>query len=1053
MAAELRRTHPEIGVVVLSQYAEPSYGLALLDGGSDRRAYLLKERVQHGGQLVTAIETVADGGSVMDAKVVESADQRALARRGSPLGELTPRELEILAFVARGHSNQAIADELVLTKRAVEKHINAIFLKLDLTEALDVSRRVKAALIYLAETDGLGVMRTPPGDAGVPVCGAGAPRGRVGRDGVLRSRGSPSVRGCAPLRLVAAWLASALGLLLAAGDRAGRRDARLRAAPSLVAALVAVLNAVLPPVIAALRLPFTVAIGFLLVLALDAAMLLIAADIAPEQLQVDGFWAALAVAIVAAAISMAIGVLVGIDDDDGYTLRVARRVARRAGQPIATDGPGILFLEIDGLALPVLRRAIRDGTTPNMARWLAEGTHRLVEWETDLSSQTGASQAGILLGDNDDIPAFRWVDKATGPLVTCSNPDDCAAIERDRVEHARACSPTAGRAAGTCSPAGPTRRSSPSAGCPTRSRRTPATARSWPTARTSRARWCSFLWELYLELVAAARQRRRDVRPRGHRGGSYPLLRAGMCVFVRDLIVFSVLQDMFRGVPAVYATFASYDEVAHHSGLERPDTLEALRKLDQRFGMIERARRYAPRPYEIVVLSDHGQTQGATFLQRNGYGLDELVRALALAGPRRGRRRRRRERQRRQPGARRGDRPRRTPATASEHGRARRHRARLGQPRPRLPDGEPAAAHARGDRRAAPGADPGALRAPARRLRARALRRGRADRDRRAAARAGSPTARSTGEDPLAGFSPNAAPPPAPHRRLPARRRHRGQQLLRPGDRGGLRVRGADLVPRRAGRPADRAVHPASGAAGRPGEPLVGAEAVHRLLRAWRAELNGTPVLVQETGPASPRRSDGPAALEWRLVRPVRGRVPAVEERYGAGRRGPHDRGRQRQPAGAARAFALGSGRPPVWEFVVGGPIDTPAEWAGGLDQGRFSGEAGMLCADGGIVAVQWGASTEVATGSRFVLFVALSTSRWGAALPKRSSRAPTGRCTDRQREIVQLVALGLSGPEIAAELQIAHETVRTHVRTAKERLGARSRAHLVAKALGEGHV
>jgi hypothetical protein len=105
-----------------------------------------------------------------------------------------------------------------------------------------------------------------------------------------------------------------------------------------------------------------------------------------------------------------------------------------------------------------------------------------------------------------------------------------------------------------------------------------------------------------------------------------------MCVFVRDLIVFSVLQDMFRGVPAVYATFASYDEVAHHSGLERPDTLEALRKLDQRFGLIERARRYAPRPYEIVVLSDHGQTQGATFRQRNGYGLDELVERSLSSG-------------------------------------------------------------------------------------------------------------------------------------------------------------------------------------------------------------------------------------------------------------------------------------------------------------------------------------------------------------------------------------------------------------------------------------
>ena len=102
-------------------------------------------------------------------------------------------------------------------------------------------------------------------------------------------------------------------------------------------------------------------------------------------------------------------------------------------------------------------------------------------------------------------------------------------------------------------------------------------------------------------------------------------MRAALCVIVRDLIVFGVLTDMMSGRPAVYATFSSYDEVAHHSGLERADTLEALRKLDQQFGRIARARRYAPRPYEIVVLSDHGQTQGATFKQRNGYGLDELV--------------------------------------------------------------------------------------------------------------------------------------------------------------------------------------------------------------------------------------------------------------------------------------------------------------------------------------------------------------------------------------------------------------------------------------------
>src|SRR5256886_8525734 len=109
-------------------------------------------------------------------------------------------------------------------------------------------------------------------------------------------------------------------------------------------------------------------------------------------------------------------------------------------------------------------------------------------------------------------------------------------------------------------------------------------------------------------------------------------MRGGMWVIVRDLIVFGVLSDMMKGRPAVYATFSSYDEVAHHSGLERADTLEALRKLDQQFGRIARACRYAPRPYELVVLSDHGQTQGATFKQRNGYSLADLVRRSIEAG-------------------------------------------------------------------------------------------------------------------------------------------------------------------------------------------------------------------------------------------------------------------------------------------------------------------------------------------------------------------------------------------------------------------------------------
>jgi DNA-binding NarL/FixJ family response regulator len=153
VAATLRRTHPHIGVVVLSQYADSRYGLALLEGGSERRAYLLKERIQYRGQLVAAIEAVAQGDSMVDAKVVEGLIAARKQADRSRLADLTSRETEILAYVARGCSNQAIAAELFLTKRAVEKHINAIFLKLGLSQAEDVARRVKAALIYLAERD------------------------------------------------------------------------------------------------------------------------------------------------------------------------------------------------------------------------------------------------------------------------------------------------------------------------------------------------------------------------------------------------------------------------------------------------------------------------------------------------------------------------------------------------------------------------------------------------------------------------------------------------------------------------------------------------------------------------------------------------------------------------------------------------------------------------------------------------------------------------------------------------------------------------------------
>ena len=441
--------------------------------------------------------------------------------------------------------------------------------------------------------------------ARAPTWGVGRPRFRV-------------------FRLLLAWLVSAAALLLAAKIVPGASVGNFEDA--LAAALVlAALNAVLPPIVAAVRFPFMVLVGFFAVLVLDALMLLVVDRVTNGALSIDSFGSALGVALVAAALAVLIDVVLGTNDDDTYALRVTQRIARRSGQREETRVPGIVFLEIDGLALPVLQGAMRNGSAPTMARWIEEGSHRLAEWETDLSSQTGASQAGILLGSNDDIPAFRWVEKERATVMVCSAPADCAEIERRHLS-GRGLLAAGGASRGnllsgeadyvilTASRSEEERHANPGYRA--------FFASGFNVLRSL----VLFVWEIVLELTAAARARRRDVRPRGHRGGVYPLLRAALCIVVRDLIVFGVLTDMMNGRPVVYATFSSYDEVAHHSGLERADTMEALRKLDQQFARIEGARLYAPRPYEIVVLSDHGQTQGATFKQRNGYDLEELVR-------------------------------------------------------------------------------------------------------------------------------------------------------------------------------------------------------------------------------------------------------------------------------------------------------------------------------------------------------------------------------------------------------------------------------------------
>jgi hypothetical protein len=333
-------------------------------------------------------------------------------------------------------------------------------------------------------------------------------------------------------------------------------------------------------------------------------------------------------------VNTAVTSLLAIDDDQFWFRNVVRRQAKRTAKLDTTDVPGLFFLEIDGLAHDVLLRAIRDGNAPTMARWLRDGSYRLARWETDWSSQTGASQAGLLHGDNDDMPAFRWWEKDRGKAIVTNKPRDAMEIER-RHSNGRGLLFSNGAS-----------RANIVSGDAVHSLLTMSTAlkRDRP-GRIGQDYFAYFanpynlmrtialsVREVISELWSAAQQRRHDVQPRIERGFVYSLMRAWATVIQRDLQVEAVIADMYAGLPVAYTTFLAYDEVAHHSGIERHDALSTLRQVDRQIGRIAAAREFAPRPYRLVVLSDHGQSQGATFLQRYGTSLEDVVREAAEAG-------------------------------------------------------------------------------------------------------------------------------------------------------------------------------------------------------------------------------------------------------------------------------------------------------------------------------------------------------------------------------------------------------------------------------------
>lgn len=397
------------------------------------------------------------------------------------------------------------------------------------------------------------------------------------------------------------------------------------------AALIGLLNAFVWPAIARFTVKLSVLTLGLWALILNAGLILLAIRLIPGA-AINNLGEAVVVTLLITVITAALSALLAIDQDDEWYFNVVRRQLTRRGEVIVDQTPGVVFLEIDGLGHDILRRALTNGNAPNLARWVREGSHRLRGWETDLSSQTGACQAGILHGNNFDMPAFRWWEKESGRAIVTNHPRDAEELER-RVSDGR----------GLLHGDGASRANILSGDAPhsmltmsTVLQRRKGLGSSY-TAYFSRP-YAAFrtlvlaIADIVRERRAAARQRRRDVRPRIERSRAYALMRAWSTVAQLDLQVAAVVADMLAGRPVVYTTFLAYDEVAHHSGIERPDTMAVLRLVDRQIGRIERARADAPRPYRLVVLSDHGQSQGATFRQRYGITLEELVGRLTGSG-------------------------------------------------------------------------------------------------------------------------------------------------------------------------------------------------------------------------------------------------------------------------------------------------------------------------------------------------------------------------------------------------------------------------------------
>jgi uncharacterized membrane protein YvlD (DUF360 family) len=440
---------------------------------------------------------------------------------------------------------------------------------------------------------------------------------------------APSVPGLL-WRIVLSILASAIAFGIATWLTPGISEA---GHPSVLTAVVllGIVDILVRPLLLAVALPIgliAVALVGLLLRVLAFAFILPAAGY-----EADSFLTILIASLIYGAVQTILTGLIGMSDEDSFSARTVAQVIRDEGERQESDVPGVVVIQIDGLAAPLLAAQVRAGNLPTLSGWIRGGSHRMTEWTALLPSQTSASQAGLLLGSNDGIPAFRWYEKENRRLLVSNHPEDAREIEK-RLSSGE----------GLLAGGGASIDNLFSGDAPISRLTMSKVGVNEDQAGATRSLYyfvlnpyslgralVRTLGEAVKELYQARQQVQRGIEPRMHRGGTYPFLRAATNVVMRDLNLALVTEQMLRGTPVIYVDFLDYDEIAHHSGPERSEAIDSLEGIDRALGRLERLVETCPRPYRIVIVSDHGQSQGATFRQRYGQTIEEWLRERMAA--------------------------------------------------------------------------------------------------------------------------------------------------------------------------------------------------------------------------------------------------------------------------------------------------------------------------------------------------------------------------------------------------------------------------------------